>query len=217
MLGTNQRVLVYVGCHVGNSLAKHIQNFDVVYAFEANPMFCSILSNKFAKNKNVSIVNAAVCAEHGGVAKFNISENDGDSSSLLEPNNQNSLYSKIKTKNVVYVPKVCLSDFFKEKNINKIDLYVSDLQGYDFIVLKTLKEMIVNKQIHTIQCEVLKNNKIPIYENKEKSLENTEENFDNFLSDYYDKIATGWGHLEDGVFNDVPSDWCEWDVKWRVK
>jgi hypothetical protein len=55
MIETNQRVLVYVGCHVGNGLAKHIQNFDVVYAFEANPMFCSILSNKFGKNQNVHI------------------------------------------------------------------------------------------------------------------------------------------------------------------
>lgn len=202
---------------MGDGLIKHIQYFDIVYAFEANPVFSTILSNRFKEQKNVNIINAAVCGEHGGVVKFNISENNGASSSLLEPNQKNPLYSAIKTKNVVYVPKICLSNFFAEKNVKKIDLYISDLQGYDFIVLKTLKEMIVNKQIHEIQCEVLKNDKIPIYENKEKSLENNQENFDNFLCDYYDKIATGWGHLQDGIFNDVPDDWCEWDVKWRIK
>lgn len=211
----DKKILVYVGAHVGNSLEKYVEKFDVIYAFEANPFFCSILANKF--DKKVQVINAAVCRDHGGVAKFNISSNNGDSSSLLEVNEKNSLYSFIKTKNVVYVPKVCLSNFFIENNIEEISLYISDLQGYDFMVLETLRELIMNKKIYEIQCEVLKNNKVPIYINEEKTLENTEKNFDLFLSEQYNKIATGWGELQDGVFNDVPHDWSEWDIKWRVK
>jgi hypothetical protein len=27
----------------------------------------------------------------------------------------------------------------------------------------------------------------------------------------------GWGRLTDGIFSDVPENWSEWDVRWRLK
>ena len=37
------------------------------------------------------------------------------------------------------------------------------------------------------------------------------------LKDRYEKVASGWGYLENGKLEDVPDNWCEYDVKWELK
>lgn len=202
---------------MGNSLQNYVKEYNNIYAFEANPNFCILLKRRFAIHSNVNIINAAVCEKHNDVIDFNISKNNGDSSSILEPNPENELFSAIKSENTIKVPTVNLSDFLIENNINYVDSYISDLQGYDFIVLKTLKPYIDDKKIKEIQCEVEFNDKIAIYISKNKNDENKEKNFDAFLEKNYEKVAKGWGHLNDGNFEEVPKDWCEHDIKWIVK
>lgn len=212
----NNKVLVYAGAHLGGSLSQHLNNYDLIFAFEANPWFCEYMASRFSQHKNLHIVNAALCKVHGEKVVFNISRNNGDSSSLLMPNKENSMHDGIRPSAQILVDGVNLGIFLAEKGIEKIDTYISDLQGYDYEVLKTLKPLIDRGAINTIECEVEKTDKPPIYvvDGIER---NIEENFNTILGKNYEKVATGWGRLTDGVFGNVPDNWCEWDVRWKLK
>jgi FkbM family methyltransferase len=211
------KTLIYIGAHQGNSLENYVNYYDIVYAFEANPNFCRILQQRFINNNNVKIINAAICEKHNTFVDFNISSNNGDSSSLLEANKSNELYNTILPKEKIKIPAINLFNFCEENDISYIDTYISDLQGYDFIVLKTLEKYINDGLIGEIQCEVEKNDKITIYVNEDVKLQNKEKNFDDLLNKKYEKIAKGWGFLEDNKFQDVPDNWCEQDIKWKLK
>jgi FkbM family methyltransferase len=212
----NHRVLVYAGAHLGGSLSTHLRDFDRVIAFEANPWFCEHLIETYGHHENLTVVNGALCEIHGTPVSFYISKNGGDSSSLLKPNKDNALFSAIQPSQQVVADGINLCTFLKEQGIDAIDTYISDLQGYDYVVLKTMKPFIDRGAIRVIECEVSKSNRTPIYEYG--SIEaNTDENFESLLSDRYERIATGWGRLTDGIFSDVPENWSEWDVRWRLK
>jgi len=211
------KTLIYVGAHHGNSLTNFVDTHDQIFAFEANPYFCHILKQRFISNSNVTIINAAVCEKHNDFISFNISKNNGDSSSILEPNQENELFTCIETKEKITLPTINLYNFCKENNISKISNYISDLQGYDFIVLKTLKPLIDAGLIDYIQCEVEKNEKPTIYKNNIIENQNKEKNFDVFLNDAYVKTAKGWGTLTEGKFEDVPENWSEHDIQWKLK
>jgi FkbM family methyltransferase len=212
-----KKTLIYVGAHHGNSLSNFVSEYEQIYAFEANPRFCQILKQRFVANQNVTIINAAICEKHNTFITFNISKNNGDSSSILTPNVNNELFSCIQTSEQLTVPTINLFNFCQENNIQKIDTYISDLQGYDLIVLKTLEPYINKGLIDEIQCEVEKDNKPTIYNNEIVENQNKESNFNNILGEKYIKIAKGWGNLTDGVFEDVPEEWCEHDIKWTLK
>ena len=212
-----KKTLIYVGAHHGNSVSNYISEYEQIYAFEANPRFCQILKQRFAANSNVTIINAAICEKHNTFITFNISKNNGDSSSILTPNVNNELFSCIQTSEQLTVPTINLFNFCQENNIQKIDTYISDLQGYDLIVLKTLEPYIKNGLIDEIQCEVEKDNKPTIYNNEIVEDQNKESNFDKILGEKYFKSAKGWGNLTNGIFEDVPEEWCEHDIKWTLK
>jgi FkbM family methyltransferase len=211
------KTLIYVGAHKGGGLSSYVNRYDRIFAFEANPKFVDVLRSRFYTHRNVEIINAAVCDKHGETIKFMISKNDGDSSSILPPNKENSLYDFILASEEIVVNTVSIDRFLEERNIDYIDSYVSDLQGCDFMVLKTTKTLIDQKKIGTIQCEVERKGAIPIYCNPDQTTANTEENFESLLSENYERISTGWGTLQDGVFAQVPANWSEWDIKWRAK
>lgn len=213
----NKKILVYAGVHLGGGLASYISDYDTIYAFEANPSFCEHLNRKYASTqKDIHIVNVALCESHGSKVQFNISSNNGDSSSILTPNKENCLFDFIKPSETVMVDGVNLSTFLNECGVTQIECYVSDLQGYDFVVLNTMSDFIKNGRIKSIQCEVAKKDKISIYDYG-SVMPNIEENFNSLLGEKYDKVATGWGNLQDGVFNQVPSEWSEWDIRWKLK
>ena len=214
---SEKTVLVYVGAHVGNSLQNHVNSYDEVYAFEANPNFCEYLKSRFQDNKNVTIINAAICEKHNDFIDFNISKNNGDSSSILKANKESVLFDLIESNQTIKVPTINLKNFLEEKKINHIKTYISDTQGYDLIILKTLKPLIDNRMIEEIQCEVEKNEKPSIYVNENTETQNKEKNFDEFLKENYVKVATGWGNLEDNKFKSVPEEWAEFDAKWKLK
>jgi len=212
-----ENVLIYVGGHHGNGVSGLIDDYEKVFIFEANPNFCRILFQRFNSHPHVKIINAAVCDRHNESMYFYISSNNGDSSSLLEPNKESNLYHLIKTQEKIVVPTVNLINFLEENDIKSVKTYISDLQGCDFLVLTTLKLLIDNKSIETIQCEVEKDGRPNIYTNKSKTFQNKLSNFEVFLDDNYKKCSSGWGVLTENKFEDVPEDWSEFDVKWKVK
>jgi hypothetical protein len=114
----------------------------------------------------------------------------------------------------IEVEAIKLSDFFEKNKIFDVDDYVSDFQGYDLVVLKTLKDLIDQKKIKTITCETLKTNKQKIYG---EAPDNSFEGFNQLLSKNYKYIASGWSNLKEVVFKETHANWIEMDCKWVLK
>lgn len=209
-LPKENRVLIYLGLHKGSSFDQLISSHKICYGFEANPELYKNLIKKYRFYKNVHIINAAV-TDYNGVIKFNISSNNGRSSSIGEfkqnwPNDIKMLYT-------IEVPAVRLSDFLEERNIDFIDTYCSDIQGNDLTVLKTLSNWIKNKKIGSITCETSKDKHQNIYELGD----NSESGFKAILDENYYLAAKGWGVLKDGEYVEVDDSWWEMDCKWKLK
>lgn len=209
-LPKENRILIYLGLHKGSSFDQLISLHKLCYGFEANPELYKNLIKKYRFYRNVHIINAAV-TDYNGVIKFNISSNNGLSSSIGEfkqnwPNDIKMLYT-------IEVAALRLSDFLDEKNIDFIDTYCSDIQGNDLTVLKTLSYWIENKKIGSITCETSKDS----YQNIYELGDNSESGFKELLDKNYYLAAKGWGVLKDGEYVEVEDGWWEMDCKWKVK
>lgn len=214
LLGIKKRrgKLIYPGVHKGLSLLKIFFKYVKCYAFKANPEIFKKIPKIIKLFPGVNIYNKAIANSNGNL-KFNISSNDGASSSLskFDKNWNNSSIQMIKT---IEVEAIKLSDFFEKNKIFDVDDYVSDFQGYDLVVLKTLKDLIDQKKIKTITCETLKTNKQKIYG---EAPDNSFEGFNQLLSKNYKYIASGWSNLKEVVFKETHANWIEMDCKWVLK
>lgn len=214
LLGIKKRrgTLIYLGVHKGLSLLKIFFKYEKCYGFEANPEIFNKIPKIIKLFPGVNIYNKAISNSNGNL-KFYISSNDGASSSLskFDKNWNNSSIQMIKT---IDVEAIKLSEFLEKNKIFDVDDYVSDLQGYDLLVLTTLEHLIDQKKIKTITCETLKTNKQKIYD---QAPDNSFDGFDQLLSKNYNCIASGWSNLKEGVFEETSANWIEIDFKWVLK
>lgn len=208
-------VLVYVGLHRGESFRQVFSDYRICYGFEANPELFALLEKEFGFYHNVRLFNVAV-ADYDGEIDFNISNNDGASSSIghFEESWDNFKNGQVKHDEVIRVSCINLFTFFKKEGLDYIDDYISDVQGMDLEILKTLKPFIQSKCIGTISCEVTKDDKRNIYRDLPA---NNESGFYELLNENYVLVSKGWGILKDNCFDVVPEEWWEMDCKWRLK
>ena len=194
-------ILIYCGTHKGNTLAQLIGHFQKIIAFEADPEHFIYTKNRFSHLPYFEIYNYAVSNEDG-YKSFNISSNNGESSSLSGISNTLKSWG-IGVANSIQIKIINLFNFLKDKGIDSIDLYFSDIQGYDLTVLNTLKPLLESRKIKMIQCEVEKDNRDSLYigpNNKFKG-------FDDLLKENYEVSWT----------QNVPDTWLELDVRWQLK
>ena len=209
-----KNILVYVGLHRGDSFNSIFLDYGTCYGFEANPSLFEELQTKYAKFPHVKLFNVAA-ATYDGEVTFHISNNDGVSSSIGEfkENWPNAAAGQVKMTEKIKVPCINLYNFFDKENIEHVDDYISDIQGMDLEVLRTLRPYINKRKIGSITCEVTKNEKKNVY----KLPDNSEAGFHTLLQENYTLVAKGWGVLNDNQFGDIPDGSWEMDCKWRVK
>lgn len=204
-------ILLYVGLHKGRGFDREFYKHEISFGFEANPELFKVLYNKYSKYNNVFIYNSAV-ADYDGTISFNISDNGGESSSI--GNFNEDWTSSIKMEKSITVECVNLNNFLKKKEISFIDNYISDIQGMDLTVLKTLKPWIDTKKIGCITAEIAIDSRKHIYSDLQ---DNSENGFEELLSNNYKLVSKGWGVLKNGEFKKVPDDWWEMDCRWCLK
>ena len=98
------------------------------------------------------------------------------------------------SKRTIEVKVINLLNFLKKQKIDSIDFYLSDIEGYDFKVLSTIKEYLDLKKIKKIQVEALNNG----IKNTYKNVSNYEYQFDELLKENYNKIGRGSGSVKAG-------------------
>ena len=207
--------LVYVGANVGSSLWNMFQDYDSVYAFEPDPEMFFELNKRFKQFEWVTLINAA-CSESDGELDFYITPNRVSSSLSDASSNEKSIkgFSQHVQK-VIKVKTVNLSNYLQSEGVEEIETYLSDAQGSDLNILKTLKNFYIDtKKIKKMIIET-HGNGIEIYDN----LNNQFDEFKKILSDSYKFIHASLGSQGGKIVNEenIPDGEKEWDSYWEVK
>jgi len=214
------KTLVYVGANAGrglyNTLINSSTRFDKIYAFEPDPEIYKILKENFKNFLNVNTINAG-CSDQSGTKTLYVTENRVSSSLAdVNMNNQNEVGGHSGGKPAfkqVDVNVINLYDFCEQNNIKEIDLLVTDCQGSDYTILKTMEPLLKERKIKNLFCETHRDG-FEIYNgldnsfSKFKELLNENYEIDFFMADinYVDKNNT------EELFKHI-----EWDTMWKLK
>ena len=209
LLNLKKGTLFYLGVNTGESFLKYLYRFKHIYAFEPNPKNFKKIKylNKFP---GINIYQKAL-SDNLGISHLHIPSNSNNSASA-------SLSDFSKARNIdsidfIEVETINLNSFLKDKGIENIDFYLSDIEGYDLKVLKTIKPYLDNRKILKIQVEAVING----VENPFKSATNYESDFDSVLSQNYIKIARGWGNLQEGQYEQDIDNYSLVDLLYKLK
>ncbi len=202
------KTLFYCGIHNLVNFNRIRPYYDLCYGFDANPDKIEQAEKFYQNDLNVKFIYGALMEKSGEEVEFTITTNWTAASSLGSPNPEfGHMKSGLLTaQKKIKVPTINLYDFCISNNIQEIDTLITDLQGIDLTVLKTLTELIQKGKIREIQCEVEPDDTptryLGIPPGKLKD-------FNQLLSKKYDAL---W------IDPVTPSeDSWEMDVRWRVK
>lgn len=198
------KTCVYIGANKGDGLYNYIDH-DIVYAFEPDPEMYDLCLKRYAYINHVKVINSA-CGEFNEIKTLYVLENRVGSSL-----SETSSTETIKSIKQIQVNVVNLFNFLQSRGIDHIDTYVSDAQGSDLSVLKTIKPMVDSKQIETLKIET-HNDFIKLYEN----LDNRFSEFKKILHPNYSLKQASIPSLGKDVFqeSDIPVNEKEWDSIW---
>jgi FkbM family methyltransferase len=176
----------------------------VLYAFEVDPKWVSVLKSRF-NNPNFHLITKAV-SDKDGVAEFNLCV-DGGASSLCTFKDKEILENTWAGRTDIHysgksitVETIRLDSFIEENNIKRIDYLHIDTQGNDFCVLQSL-----GKYIDIViegDCEVARTKDSAIYSNQ-----------DSFLDDVIPWLQENSFIIENVYSNDVNNN--ELVIKFR--
>ena len=199
------KVLVYCGIHECTTFKRLIRRFDICYGIEADPRLAAQAQERFAGDGHVHIVHAAVCEENGFVL-FNLHNNRAASSlGRVGEDYRRRTGNEIRAVETVRVPAINLYDLLVAQGIDFIDLYQSDIQGMDFVVLNTLYPLVADRRIRMIRCETeLDAHAVPSYEGLPS---NRQALFRELLQRDYRICAR----------QKVGPNWAYQDVTWKLK
>lgn len=202
--------LVYVGTNEGEGLKEYVDLYDKVYAFEPDPEIFERLVNRFQDKKHIIFVNAA-CSDTAGIKTLYVTENR-HSTSLSKLSDYSLTYgfsggkAAFKTFDVFCVN---LYDYFLEFQIDYVDTLITDCQGSDLSILKTIKPYIDNKKIGELFCET-HGTSVELY----AGLDNQFAGFKELLLDNYEVKDF---YLDGKLMSKESEPFVEWDTHWILK
>lgn len=202
--------LVYVGTNEGEGLKEYVDLYDNVYAFEPDPEIFQTLVEKFKDKKNITFINSA-CSDTEGIKTLYVTENR-HSTSLSELSDYSLTYgfsggkSSFKT---FEVNCINLYDFFVKNKIDYVDTLITDCQGSDLSILKTIKSYIEDRKIGELFCET-HGTSVELY----SGLNNQFNGFKELLLDNYEVKDF---YLDGKLMSKDEEPFVEWDTHWVLK
>ena len=113
----------------------------------------------------------------------------------------------------IQVSGINLNNFLENLGVNYIDEYISDIEGMDFAVLRTLSPFLNTKKIKFITCEVALDGQESPFLNIPT---NFMSDFEKLLAGNYVLVSKGWGYLKEGQYNPVPKEYRFMDCMWKA-
>lgn len=204
-------VLVYIGANHGETLIDIAHKFRRVIALECNPVLFQILIRRFSKFSNVEIYPFAASDRFKEI-------------SLSLPNNGNffgaatilnfSESNTIQEEGQFSVVSVDLGRFLEMIGVRRINLYISDIEGSDYLALLSLRSFIKDGRIDKIQVEVWSDAIPNPFKFSQHSI--CESDFDKLLNSKYFKVAEGLSHQSNTAW-ELTANWTAKDVLWILK
>lgn len=138
----NLRGVIHVGAHEGQERDFYRDmGSDVVFWHEANPKIYQRLLKNLQGYEDWNAFNHAV-SDFDGKIKFNISNNDGSSSSILDLKEHKNYYPHINYEEQIEVDCVKLNTFYDEQTRYHFNSLFIDVQGAEYNVLVGASELL---------------------------------------------------------------------------
>ena len=153
----NDSLAIIVGPNrIDKQIADVIQSHDRTIMFEPLPDACEFMRSQINQGgERVRIVQAA-CGQFDGTSVLNQYNTHGVSSSLGTCTKQSTeLYERfdLNCTGQLEVPVVNLAAFCARAGIYHIDTLMTDAQGMDLTIMKTMSKWLRESLISKIQCE----------------------------------------------------------------
>ena len=157
-------VIFDVGANQGQSIEffSKLYHKPIIHSFEPVSSCYELIKTKYQNEKNIFINNLAL-GDRKQLKKIYVTPKTQNSS--FYPININSKWFKDRSqkqklshkdfKNIENVKVETIDNYFKNSNLNKIDLLKIDTQGYEAMILKGAKKTIKEKKILAISCEII--------------------------------------------------------------
>ena len=180
------RGVLHVGAHFGQEYETYkANNIKNMVFFEPLTKNFKVLEDNVSQTDNVRLINCALGERRETAMMFVESANQGQSSSILEPDIHLKQYPHIKFEDQEEVEVYTLDSFLDsgeidDKDFNMINM---DVQGYELVVLRGAK-----KFLHSIDYIITEINRASVYRNCAMVNE-----IDEFLKVYgFKRVATSW-------------------------
>jgi len=182
----NVKGVIHIGAHFGQEYEIYKNNnIENMVFFEPLEKNFRILRERVPQTDRVRLISCALGETHGSAKMFVETANQGQSSSLLEPDIHLKQYPHIRFDDQEEVQVATLDSFLdsgeiKSEDFNMINM---DVQGYELKVLRGAKRF-----LHTIDYIITEINRASVY--KDCAMVNE---LDQFLSTYgFSRVATSW-------------------------
>lgn len=155
LLSQELKVLCVIGAHRFDELAlvsRLFPSLQHIYLFEPQPGPLAVLHQLAEKDSRIKVFPVAV-SDTDGTATFNVSSNDGESSSLLQLGSHRELFPEVTMKTSIEVPTRRLDSILAEHGLDSPDVMIIDVQGAEYLVLKSLSPALLDR-VRLIYAEV---------------------------------------------------------------
>ena len=167
---------------IGRDLGEVVLSHRKTVLFEPLPDACEFMAEQVRDCPGVTIIQAA-CGLENEKANFNVYNENGASSSLGTCTSEaQSLYDgyDLSRQAVIEVNVINLGDWLTRNGIERIDTLVTDAQGMDLTIAKTIESWFSRSLVGTAQFES-DGGGFRMYDGLP---DNSEEGFDAFFAEY---------------------------------
>lgn len=150
------RGVIHLGANTGQERFLYARYGLKVAWVEPNPDIFRELQSNMTDFPDQTAYNCLIAGQDGVKYQFHISDNEGSSSSILEPNKHlPGHWSKIGFPRSIELEALSLPTFIRTKGIDlaSFDLLVLDTQGSELLILEAAKEIL--PRFRYIQCEAV--------------------------------------------------------------
>ena len=146
----DEAIVVDVGSNVGSfiNLVSNINKKAYIYSIEPNNKLIALQKNKFKNRKEIKFYNYAIDLNEGNRMFYIRNPASHSSFSKLH---QDEKFSKII--DTLEVQTITLEKFFYDYINSKITILKIDIEGQDYEVLLSIKNLIQNNKIDYIKIE----------------------------------------------------------------
>jgi len=186
------KTIVHVGAHFGQEVSFYKDyKPNEIHLFEPNPSVFKILERNTKKFENVSVYNFALGSNQDFVDFYVSNENNGESSSILEPSTHLTAKPEISFHLSSEKVKVQRFDYFGISNVDFVNI---DTQGYELEVIKGFGEEL--NKIKFLHCEINRNY---VYKNNVLV-----KDLDSYLNkNNFTRVKTNWGKYNEPYGNAI--------------